>query len=460
MNDCSERQIAQLRVPPHSIEGESSVLGGLLLDNSAWDRVGDLLTDQDFYRSEHKLIYAAVGALINAAKPADVISVNAYLVNNGQADEVGGIPYLNSLAQCVLSAKNIRRYAEIVRDNAVLRGLISAGDTIASAAFNPQGKDVATILDEAGALVTGLRVTTGRTMPTSIEDSVVTLLDRVTELAEGNVPPGTPTRIPGLDRMLGGGLKGGKQIIIAARPSIGKSSLGEQLCLSLALDGHGAAFLSQEMSKDELTDRAVANLGRIALDNIISGQLTDEDWPRLTEAIERMRGIPLYLDDQPGLTLHDISAKARMLKRQHNIKLLVVDYIQLCDGGKDKDNRHHQIEELSRGTKKLARQLDITIILLSQLNREVEKRVSGRPVLSDLKESGSIEEDADVVVLLSRGQEGQGGMQLINCDVPKNRQGKVGGVTLGFDGAFQQWRESTIPFEFKKAAKRHYTEDV
>lgn len=460
MSHYPDRQIAQLRVPPHSVEGEASVLGGLLLDNSAWDRIGDLLTDQDFYRSENKLVYAAIGSLINAAKPADMITVNAYLENQGKAEEVGGLPYLNQLAQYVPSAANIRRYAEIVRDNAILRGLITTGDAIATAAFCPMGKDAATILDEASALVTGLRVNTGRTMPTAIEGSVVALLDRVSDLADGNVPPGIPTRIPGLDRMLGGGLKGGKQIIIAARPSIGKSSLGEQICLSLALENYGAAFLSQEMSKDELTDRAAANLGRIALDNIISGQLTDEEWPRLTEAIERMRGIPLYLDDQPGLTLHDISAKARMLKRQHDIKLLVVDYIQLCDSGKAKDNRHHQIEELSRGTKKLARQLDITIILLSQLNREVEKRVSGRPVLSDLKESGSIEEDADVVMLLSRGQEGQGGIQLINCDVPKNRQGKVGGVTLGFDGAFQQWRESTAPFEFKKPTKRHYTEDV
>lgn len=460
MSQHPDRQIAQLRVPPHSIEGETSVLGGLLLDNSAWDRVGDLLTDQDFYRSEHKLIFAAVGALIIAAKPADIVTVYTHLANQGKGDDVGGLQYLNELAQYVPSAANIRRYAEIVRDSALQRGLVSAGDAIATSAFCPMGKDVATLLDEASALVTGLRVNTGRTMPTSIEGSVVALLDRVQDLAEGKIPPGIPTRIPGLDRMLGGGLKGGKQIIIAARPSIGKSSLGEQLCINLALENYGAAFLSQEMSKDELTDRAVANLGRIALDNIISGQLTDEEWPRLTEAIERMHGIPLYLDDQPGLTLHDISAKARMLKRQHDIKLLVVDYIQLCDGGKDKDNRHHQIEELSRGTKKLARQLDITIILLSQLNREVEKRVSGRPVLSDLKESGSIEEDADVVMLLSRGQENNGGLQIINCDVPKNRQGKVGGVTLGFDGAFQQWRESVIPFEFKKPARRHYTEDV
>lgn len=458
MSRYPDQEMAQLRVPPHSVEGETSVLGGLLLDNSAWDRVGDLLTEADFYRHEHKLIYAAVGALINAGKPADIVTVYTHLAN--QADDVGGLSYLHQLAQYVPSAANIRRYAEIVRDSAILRGLVSVGDTIATSAFSPMGKDVATILDEAGALVTGLRVNTGRTIPTSIEGSVVALLDRVQDLADGNVPPGIPTRIPSLDRMLGGGLKGGKQIIIAARPSIGKSSLGEQICLNLALEGYGAALLSQEMSKDELTDRAVANLGRIALDNIISGKLADEEWSRLTEAVERMRGIPMYLDDQPGLTLHDIAAKARMLKRQHDIKLVVVDYIQLCDGGKDKDNRHHQIEELSRGTKKLARQLDITIILLSQLNREVEKRVSGRPVLSDLKESGSIEEDADVVMLLSRAQENPGGVQLINCDIPKNRQGKVGGLTLGFNGSFQQWHESVMPFEFKKPAKRHYTEDV
>jgi len=219
--------------------------------------------------------------------------------------------------------------------------------------------------------------------------------------------------------------------------------------------------MSQEVSGEELVDRAASTLGRMDLERVISGQLDGEEWGRLTEAIERIRGLPLFLDDQPALTLADIAAKARMLKRQHGLKLLVIDYIQLCAGGKDKDNRHHQIEQVSRGRKKLARQLDICILTLSQVNREVEKRQNGKPILSDLKESGSIEEDADVVLLLHRIAEDQSGFKTIHCDVPKNRQGKTGFVTLGFDGRFQEWHETVAPsFTPKSQPSKHYTSDI
>jgi replicative DNA helicase len=454
-----DSEIAQLRVPTHSVEAESSVLGALLLDNGAWDRVGDLLVDTDFYRAEHKLIYAAVGALINATKPADVITVYEHLQNKGKADEVGGLSYLNSLAQYVPSAANIRRYAEIIAERAMMRAMAKAAETVGELALQA-GLTVAERVDKAQAVVQSLQVGAGRVMPTAIDGSVVSLLARIQAAQDGVSPPCLPSLFAGLDQRMGGGFKGGKQVIIAARPSIGKSSLAEQICLNLALNGYPTAFFSQEMGKDELTDRAIANLGRIGLDRVISGNLHENEWPRLTEAIEKVRNLPLYLDDQPSLTLHDISAKVRMLKRQHDIKLVVIDYIQLCDGGRAKDNRHHQIEELSRGTKKLSKQLDICIVLLSQLNRDVEKRTNGRPVLSDLKESGSIEEDADVVMLLSRGQVSADGVQTILCDIPKNRQGRVGSVTLSFDGQYQSWRESTIPFEFKQPARGQYGADL
>jgi replicative DNA helicase len=453
--------VAQLRVPPHSIEAESSVLGGLLLDNRAWDRVGDLLVDGDFYRYEHKLVYAAIGRLINGARPADVITVFEHLQRAGKAEEAGGLPYLNALGQYVISAANIRRYAEIVREHAVLRRLVSASDEIATAAFNPKGRTVEAIVDEAQQVLQGIQVRSASGMPENIDGSVVRLLDRIQDAADGKVPVGIPTGIPGLDRMIGGGLKGGKQIILAARPSVGKSSLAEQVAINLAMAGYPAAIFSQEMTKDELTDRAVSNIGRIELDNVISGRLADDEWSRLTEAVEKLRQCPLFLDDQPALTLYDIAGKARMLKRQHGVKLIVLDYLQLCAGAQEADNRHHQIEQLSRGIKTLAKQLDLTFITLSQLNREVEKRASGRPVLSDLKESGAIEEDADIVMLLSRnGDANSGGFQIINCEIPKNRQGRVGTLTLGFDGAHQQWTETVAPVEFKKPARKHYTEDV
>lgn len=444
---------------PWSNEAESSVLGALMLDNESWDHVGDLLKAEQFYDRGHQQIFTAIAALLSASKPADVITVYNQLQLAGYGEAVGGLSYLNSLAQYVPSAANVRRYAEIVADRALMRGILSAADEVKDIA-SEAGLPVSERLDKAQAVLQGLQVNNGRVMPTAIGGSAALVLTRMNESAQGNIPPGIPTRFPGLDRMFGGGFKGGKQVIIAARPSIGKSSFAEQLCLNLAKSGYGCGFFSQEMSKEELSERALANLARVDLDNIISARMEREEWARATEAIETMKSLPVYFDDQAGLTLHDISAKARMLKRQHNVKAIVVDYLQLCDGGKDSDNRHHQIEQLSRGTKKLARQLDLTVILLSQLNREVEKRTSGRPVLSDLKESGAIEEDADIVMLMSRAQSNEGGNQIIHCDVPKNRQGKVGSVSLVFNGAHQMWHESAVPFEFKTPPRKHYTEDV
>lgn len=446
-------------VLPWSIEAESGVLGALLLNNDSWDLVGDILEPQHFYAPAHTTIFTVIGTLIVSCKPADIVTVFHELEQSGKADEVGGMKYLGDLAQYIPSAKNVKRYAEIVAERALMRGLLDAADKVKSIAVEP-GKGVAQRLDEAQALLQGLQVNRGRQMPTAIDESIVKLLTRMQDMADGNFVPGISTKIPGLDRMFSGGLMGGKQIIIAARPSVGKSSFAEQICINLAMDGHPAAFFSQEMSKDELTDRAVANIGQINLRGITTGKLNNPEWSALTRAVDEVRKMPLFLDDQPALTLQDIGAKARMLKRQHGIKLIVIDYIQLCSGNKDSDSRHHQIEALSRGLKTLAKQLGISIITLSQLSREVEKRTGGRPQLSDLKESGSIEEDADIVMLLSRGSMSPDGFQIINCDIPKNRQGEVGSITLGFDGKYQKWHETAAPIEFRSPARKHYTEEV
>lgn len=459
-SDLESRAVEQLRVPPHSVEAECGVLGGLLLNNLAFDQVGDLVREDAFYRYENRLIFDAISGLILSGKPADIVTVFEQLKRLGKEQEAGGLAYLDSLVQYQPSAANIRRYAEIVAENAVLRRLVSASDEIACLAFGTGLLTVAERIDRAHATMEAIQSSVGRSKPTPVEDSIVSLLDRIENRHNGTLPRGIPTGIHELDRMLGGGFKGGKQVIIAARPSIGKSSLAQQFCLTAALAGHPAAFFSQEMAKDELVERGAANLGKLDLERVISGQMENDDWTRLTDAVERMRNLPLYLDDQPALTLHDISAKARMLKRQHGLKLLAVDYIQLCAASADKDNRHHQIEQLSRGLKNLAKQLDITILTLSQLNREVEKRSNGRPILSDLKESGAIEEDADVVMLLSRNGEEQNGFRVINCDVPKNRQGKTGGISLGFNGRYQAWHAVATPLEFKTPARKHYTDDV
>lgn len=453
-------EVAQLRVPPHSIEAERSVIGGLLLDNSAFDSVGDTVREADFYAHQHRLIYGACVGLILAGKPADIVTVFDHLEGLGKAEEVGGLQYLNALSQFVPSVANLRRYAEIVAEKALLRKLASAADEVSALAFQDSELSVVSRLDKAQELLQSVQIGVGRKMPTPVGDSVVALIDRIQHRHDGTWSKGIPTGIGEIDRLLGGGLKGGKQIIIAARPSVGKSSFAQQICINVALAGYGAGFLSQEMSKDELLDRGAANLGRIDLDGIISGDMQGDDWTRLTEAVEKMRDLPLYLDDQPALTLHDITAKARMLKRQYDLKVLVLDYLQLCAPGSDRDSRHHQIEALSRGLKNLAKQLDIAVITLSQLNRDVEKRAGGKPILSDLKESGAIEEDADVVMLLSRLGDDNGGFRTINCDIPKNRQGKVGGLCLGFNGRHQEWHAVARPIEFKTPARVHYTEEV
>ena len=269
-------------------------------------------------------------------------------------------------------------------------------------------------------------------------------MDRINAMSAGQVEPGIPTLIPRLDELLGGGLKPGKQMILAARPSVGKSSLAQQLCLNVAGQGYAAAMFSQEMTCQEMTDRAIANLGRLGMGRIQTGKLVDQDddWGRLAEAVEKMRGMPLFFDEQPVLTLQEIAAKARILKRRHDLKLLVIDYIQLCGTTNPKLSRHHQLEELSRGLKSLAKSLDVTILTLSQLNREVEKRTSGRPMMADLKESGAIEEDADVVMLMWRHQQHES-HTLVGMEMPKNRQGRTGEVALHFSGSVQRWGEST-----------------
>lgn len=443
---------------PWSPEAESSVLGALLLDNGSWDRVGDILISSQFFDERNGRVFTAVASLINSCKPADVITVFEHLQTTGQSNGID-LMFVHELSTASSSSHAIRRYAEIIAERSLMRSLMAAADDVKAIAV-ATGTPVAERLDKAQARLQELQVHRSRSMPVPIQDFVVNLLDHITDMNDGKVAPGIPTRIPTLDRMLGGGLKPGKQIILAARPSVGKSSLGEQICINLAMDGHAAAMFSQEMPGSELTERAVANIGCIALDRLSTGKLEDGEWTRLTEAIDTMRTLPLHFDDQPALTLMDISAKARMLKRQHDVKLIVIDYLQLCSSGKPGDSRHHQIEAMSRGLKNLARQLDITIITLSQLNRDVEKRTTGRAVLSDLKESGAIEEDADVVILLNKHGDNQDGSRSIACDVPKNRQGRTGELGLHFDGAHQRWTESAQPLTFKKPATRHYTEEA
>jgi replicative DNA helicase len=438
----TDRQIAQLRIPPHSIEGESSVLGGLLLDNSAWDRVGDLLVDEDFYRYEHKLIYASVGALINASKPADVITVFEHLQSQGKADDVGGLSYLNSLAQYVPSAANVRRYAEIVRERSILRKLVKASDEIATNAFNPQGKPVATILDEAEQKIfkigeQGSRMKQGFH---SMDTLVVELLDRVTEMSENpNDITGVPTGFYDLDRQTSG-FQAGDLIILAARPSMGKTALAINIAEHVALnEGLPVAVFSMEMGASQLAVRIVGSIGRIDQGHLRTGKLSDEEWPRLTEAIEKLRNVSLHIDETPGLTVSELRANARRLARQcGKLGLIVVDYLQLMSvsSSMSDENRATAVGEISRGLKMLAKELQCPVIALSQLSRGVESRPDKRPMMSDLRESGAIEQDADVIMFIYRDEyytkEACKEPGVAEVIISKQRNGPTGTVKLAF----------------------------
>jgi replicative DNA helicase len=436
-----DRQIAQLRIPPHSIEGESSVLGGLLLDNEAWDRVGDILQDADFYRYEHKLIYASIGTLVNGSKPADVITVYEHLQSQGKAEEIGGLAYLNSLAQYVPSASNIRRYAEIVRDRSILRKLVSASDEIATNAFNPKGRPVADIVDESEQKIFNIGEQGKRNKQgfQGMDTLVVNLLDRVQEMADNpNDVTGVPSGFYDLDRMTAG-LQAGDLIVLAARPSMGKTALAINIAEHVALnEGLPVAVFSMEMGAAQLAVRIVGSIGRIDQGHLRTGKLTDEEWPRLSEAIEKLRTISLHIDESAGLNSSELRANARRLSRQcGQLGLIVVDYLQLMSGsGGDGENRATELGEISRGLKMLARELKCPVIALSQLNRSVEQRPDKRPMMSDLRESGAIEQDADIIMFIYRDEyytkEACKEPGVAEVIIAKQRNGPTGTVKLAF----------------------------
>jgi len=434
-------QLAQLRIPPHSVEAESSVLGGLLLDNAAWDRVSDLLTGSDFYRYEHRLIFGAISTLINAAKPADVITAFEQLSSLGKAEEIGGLSYLNSLAQYVPSAGNIRRYAEIVRERAILRKLIGASDEISTSAFNPKGRAVAAILDDAEQKIFNIGEEGARTKQgfQAMDSLVVALLDRVQEMADNpNDVTGVPTGFYDLDRLTAG-FQAGDLIVLAARPSMGKTALAINIAEHVALnEGLPVAVFSMEMGAAQLAVRIVGSIGRIDQSHLRTGRLTDEEWPRLTEAIEKLRTISLHIDETAGLTSSELRANARRLSRQcGKLGLIVVDYLQLMSGSSnDNENRATELGEISRGLKMLAKELQCPVLALSQLNRSVETRPDKRPMMSDLRESGAIEQDADIIMFIYRDdyytKEASKEPGVAEILIAKQRNGPTGMVKLAF----------------------------
>jgi len=438
-----DEEVARLRVPPHSMEAEQSVLGGLLLDNSAWDRAGDMLVESDFYSYQHRMIYSAIGGLVNATKPADVITVYERLQAIGKGEESGGLAYLNALAQSVPSAANIRRYAEIVRERAILRKLVTASDEIATTAFNTQGRAVPEILDEAEGKIfrIGEEGSRSRQGFQTMDQLVVQLIDRVNELHENGAEDvtGVRTGFYDLDRMTAG-LQPGDLIVLAARPSMGKTAfalnIGEHVAVN---EGLPVVVFSMEMGAAQLALRMVGSLGRIDQSNLRTGRLRDDEWGLLSEAVEKLGKVSMFIDESPALTPSEVRARARRQARQcGQLGLIIVDYLQLMSGSGSSgdENRATEIGEISRSLKSLAKELKCPVIALSQLNRSVETRTDKRPMMSDLRESGAIEQDADVIMFIYRDEyytkdacKEPGIAEII---IGKQRNGPTGTVKLTF----------------------------
>ena len=442
--------VQALKVPPHSVEAEQSVLGGLLLDNSAWDRVGDVLTEKDFYRPDHGLIYRVIGKLVGEGMPADVITVSEAMKTQGGGDTIG-IDYLNALAQSTPSASNIRGYAEIVRDRSVLRRLIQTSDTIAGSAFTPDGRSVQTILDEAESriLAIGEEGSRGKTDYFEIAPLLTDVVNRIDELYHrqgSSGVTGVSTGFIDLDRQTSG-LQKGDLIIVAGRPSMGKTAFSVNIAENVALkEGLPVLVFSMEMGASQLASRILGSVGRIDQSRMRTGKLTDDEWPKITEAISRLNETTIMIDETGALSSLELRARARRIARKCGaLGLIVVDYLQLMSGnsGANGENRATEISEISRSLKSLAKELQCPVVALSQLNRGLEQRPNKRPVMSDLRESGAIEQDADVILFIYRDEvyhpdtTTDKGIAEIIC--AKQRNGPIGTVKLSWQGQFTKF---------------------
>lgn len=439
-----------LKLPPHSIEAEQSVLGGLLLENEALDKIADILKPTDFYQHDHKLIYQHIIKLLENNRPADIVTIAESLEAAAELTGVGGIAYLGALAQNTPTAANIRRYAEIVREYAVMRQLVEAGSSIADSAYNRNGRNAEELLDQAEAKI--FQIAESNKNSAEGFQGMNTLLPQVAEridmLFSRDNPSdvtGIPTGFTDLDSMTSG-LHGGDLIIVAGRPSMGKTAfsinIAENIALGLGGLGSGlpVAVFSMEMGATQLATRMIGSVGRLDQHRMRTGRLEDEDWERLTTALGKLNDAPIYIDEGSALTSFDVRARARRLHRQTGkLGLIVVDYLQLMSGSsaKQSENRATEISEISRSLKGLAKELDVPVIALSQLNRSVETRPDKRPMMSDLRESGAIEQDADLILFIYRDE-------VYNPDSPdkgtaeiiigKQRNGPIGRVKLTFIG--------------------------
>jgi replicative DNA helicase len=436
-----------LKIPPHSIEAEQSVLGGLMLDNRSWDKIADLIIESDFYRRDHQLIFRAIAELFEQSLPVDVITLAEFHDKRGELNDVGEVAYLGTLVRNTPSAANIAAYAEIVRERSVMRQLIHIGTNISNSAFNPEGKSSEDMLDKAEQMVfqiaeQGAKRGNGFVQVKEVLGKVV---DRIDTLFENDSSvTGLSTGFNDFDTQTSG-LQPADLIIVAGRPSMGKTTFSMNIAEHAAIKAkEPVAVFSMEMLADSLAMRMLSSLGQIDQHRLRTGKLHDDDWPRLTSAIALLNEAPLFIDDTPALSPTELRARARRLKREHGLSLIVIDYIQLMQGnsGSRSENRATEISDISRSLKALAKELDVPLIALSQLNRSLEQRPNKRPVMSDLRESGAIEQDADLIVFIYRDEvynedsPDKGKAEII---IGKQRNGPIGTVALTFQGQYTRF---------------------
>jgi len=451
----NDSQIEALKVPPHSAEAEQSVLGGLLLENGAVDRIADILNASDFYSDAHRALFDAIMSLIADNKPADVITVAEVLSSLRKLDYIGGMAYLGALVENVPTAANIRRYAEIVRERAILRRLAAAGGEIADTAYNPLGRSVREVLDEAETKVFEIAEHGARGQQgfQELQPLLAQAVERIELLFKRDNPSdvtGVPTGFTDLDHLTSG-LQEGDLIVIAGRPSMGKTALalniGKHIALSAKLP---VAVFSMEMGAMQLAMRLIGSVGRLDQHKVRTGQLLPDDWERLSDALGRLSDAAIHVDETPALNALELRARARRLARQYGGKLgaIIVDYLQLMQAVAVGENRATEISEISRSLKALAKELKVPVIALSQLNRSLEQRPNKRPIMSDLRESGAIEQDSDVILFIYRDEvynedsQDKGVAEII---VGKQRNGPIGTVRLAFLGQYTRFENLAQP---------------
>ena len=443
------------RQPPHSEDAEQSLLGGIMLEERAWDQVADIVNGKDFYRPDHRLIFGAMGDLVERNQPLDAITVRDHLQRQGKLEDAGGRAYLARLVGNTPGAANIRRYASIVREHSMLRQLIEVGGDIAASAFESEGRQVEELVDLAEQRVfeiaeRGQRSGSGFIALKDIVQPSIDRLDALSNSEDGIT--GVATGFDDLDKRTAG-LQAGDLVVIAGRPSMGKTTLALNIAENAAIGrAVSTGIFSMEMPKEQVTLRMIGSIGRVDQSHLRSGRLTEEDWTRINSSVSMMSSAPIFVDDAPGLTPTEVRARSRRLKREHDLGLVIVDYLQLMQVSGSTENRATEISEISRSLKGLARELNVPVVALSQLNRSVEQRNDKRPVMSDLRESGAIEQDADVIIFIYREEVydpetiKKGVADII---IGKQRNGPTGMFPLTFKGEYTKF-ESHIPDDYSE----------